>query len=629
MEFKVIKLADKLMKRHTFKDWANTKSRNSIIVACFLLFVAYILPANAQDFRNDPKENERVIGDAIDTINVVFPSNYSQMVYSTLLEKAKKEYPNKVVDLRSLKISLNIPSHGNVASAIASAKVVEFLTAEELEHYRSEIAEAERIAADITEEEIIETERIAAAKAEEERIEAERIAAAKAEEDRIEAERIAAAKAEEDRIEAERIAAAKAEEERIEADRIAAAKAEEDRIETERIAAVKTEEERIETERIAAAKAEEERIETERIAAVKAEEERIEAERIAATQRPPIVSIIDPINGTIIESEQVTINYYISVTAPTSVRVMVDGRAVQLITDAKLGENTVIVDIPDRDSRISIVAQNEFGASVPAAVNLIRSEHIFKPSLYVLAIGVSNYDNPELRLRFPAKDASDFSQAMIRQAGLLYESVDVRLLTDRRATAENIRDGLSWLQSETTSRDVAMLFIAGHGVNDNVGDFFFMPVGADVNRINATCVSYMDIKRTTSAVAGKLIVFMDACHSGNVLGNTTQRAGLVNQAVSELTGADNGPVVFTSSTGRQFSLESPEWNNGAFTRALVEGLNGSADLIGRNMITVRSLDVYIADRVKELTQGRQAPTTIIPRSIPDFPIAIVIDESIF
>ena len=152
-----------------------------------------------------------------------------------------------------------------------------------------------------------------------------------------------------------------------------------------------------------------------------------------------------------------------------------------------------------------------------------------------------------------------------------------------------------------------------------------MPVNADINRINATCVSYVDIKRTTSAVAGKLIVFMDACHSGNVLGNTQQRAAGITQAVSELTGAENGPVVFTSSTGRQFSLESPEWNNGAFTKALVEGLTGKADLIGNNMITINSLTYYIATRVKELTGGRQAPTTIIPRSIPDFPIAVVID----
>ena len=344
-----------------------------------------------------------------------------------------------------------------------------------------------------------------------------------------------------------------------------------------------------------------------------------------AQNKPPAVSIINPINRSTIAGEQVRIVYDVSETMPTSVRISVDGRAVQLITDAKLGENEVMVDVPDKDFDITIVAQSQFGASVPATVNLNRSRHIFKPSLYILAIGISNYDNPDLRLQYPAKDASDFAQALIRQGGLMYERVYTQLLFDRSATAENIRDGLSWLQTETTSRDIAMLYIAGHGINDNVGDFFFMPVNADMNRINATCVSYVDIKRTTSAVAGKLIVFMDACHSGNVMGNTLQRAALISQAVTELTSADSGPVVFTSSTGRQFSLESPEWNNGAFTKALVEGLTGKADLIGNKTITIKSLDYYITTRVKELTNGRQAPTTIIPRSIPDFPIAVIVD----
>ena len=197
------------------------------------------------------------------------------------------------------------------------------------------------------------------------------------------------------------------------------------------------------------------------------------------------------------------------------------------------------------------------------------------------------------------------------------------MLTDRQANAENVRDGLQWLKTETTYRDISMLYMAGHGVNNNVGDFFFLPVNADINRLNATCVGYREIKETIDAVAGKILIFMDACHSGNVLGSNQQRAAMLTQAINDLTNADNGAVVFTSSTGRQFSLENPEWENGAFTKALVEGLNGNADLYDSKTITVKNLDSYITNRVKELTKGQQAPTTIIPKSVPDFPIAFV------
>ena len=344
---------------------------------------------------------------------------------------------------------------------------------------------------------------------------------------------------------------------------------------------------------------------------------------VYAQNETPHASIVFPLNGSAFGGEQVRIVFVISEAEPTAARILVDDRAVQLITEVVLGENTVTVDVPNRDCKITVVAQNEFGAGAPATVNITRDENIYKPSLYVLAIGVSNYDDANLRLQFPAKDASDFTQAMIRQAGLLYESVDIRLLTDRRATAENIRDGFQWLQNETTSRDIAMLFIAGHGINNNAGDFFFMPVNADVNRILATCVGHSEIKNTVSSVAGKLLVFMDACHSGNMLGNAQQRSTDISRAIEDLTSVESGAVVFTSSTGRQFSLESAEWNNGAFTKALVEGLNGAADLSGRNVITVNSLNYYVTNRVKDLTQGQQSPTTIIPGGIPDFPIAVV------
>ncbi len=82
-------------------------------------------------------------------------------------------------------------------------------------------------------------------------------------------------------------------------------------------------------------------------------------------------------------------------------------------------------------------------------------------------------------------------------------------------------------------------------------------------------------------------------------------------------------MVFTSSTGKQFSLEHPDWGNGAFTEALVEGLQGKADLFGNGTITIKSLDAYVAQRVKELTGGKQSPTVVIPQSMPDFPIGVV------
>jgi hypothetical protein len=97
----------------------------------------------------------------------------------------------------------------------------------------------------------------------------------------------------------------------------------------------------------------------------------------------------------------------------------------------------------------------------------------------------------------------------------------------------------------------------------------------------------------------------------------------INQIVNDLTAAENGVVVFAASSGRRHSLENINWNNGAFTKALVEGLNGKADYTQNGAVTINEFDTWLADRVKQLTQNQQTPTTTKPSTVPDFPLVIV------
>jgi uncharacterized caspase-like protein len=80
---------------------------------------------------------------------------------------------------------------------------------------------------------------------------------------------------------------------------------------------------------------------------------------------------------------------------------------------------------------------------------------------------------------------------------------------------------------------------------------------------------------------------------------------------------------FSPATGRHYALENKEWGNGAFTKGLVEGLQGKADYTSTGRITLNMRDLYVSERVKELTQGRQTPTTVKPPNVPDFPAAML------
>jgi WD40 repeat protein len=360
---------------------------------------------------------------------------------------------------------------------------------------------------------------------------------------------------------------------------------------------------------------------------------------------PPVVSVLSPSDGACLAGEA-AIRYGIRSSggeAITAVKILVDGRPVYVERGLSLkpsadgggiGPRETVVALPEADCTVSVVAENAHAASVPASIRILRAaaaptvaapaaeEFTVPPRLYVLAIGVSEYADPKLRLEFSAKDARDFAHAMEAQQGGLFREVSARVLTNGMATRDDILDGLEWIQRETTSKDVAMIMLSGHGVNDSSGYYYYLPQNADLSRIKRTCVPFTDIKNTVAALAGKALFFIDTCHSGNVLGGRKGIADITG-VVNELASAENGAIVFASSTGNQFSLEDAAWGNGAFTMALLEGLAGKADYRGRGVITVNMLDLWLSERVKELTDGQQTPTTAKPQTVQDFPVAVV------
>lgn len=286
------------------------------------------------------------------------------------------------------------------------------------------------------------------------------------------------------------------------------------------------------------------------------------------------------------------------------------------------------VPVPPKDCTVVAYAETPYATSDPSLVKLrwdsptLATSATGLPTMYLLSVGVSKYKDKNFTLQYPAKDARDFAETMKLQKGKLYKDVVARIRTDETATRDNVMDDLEWIQRQATQRDVVIVFFAGHGINDIVtGNYYYLPWDASMEAVKRTMIPGSEIHSTLAKLTGTRLLFMDTCHAGNVTGTATRGLPDMQQFLQDLKEGGQGLVVITSSRPGQKSQEHPSWNNGAFTKALVEGLRGKATQDRQGFITFTALDAYITSRVKELTKGTQAPATQKSTEVSDFPLA--------
>ena len=246
-----------------------------------------------------------------------------------------------------------------------------------------------------------------------------------------------------------------------------------------------------------------------------------------------------------------------------------------------------------------------------------------QPRLYVLAIGISDYQRKEYQLGLAAKDATDFANALRSQRGRLYRDVQARTLVNEQATRLAIIANLKWLSDNVGPGDIGMLFMAGHGINTPTGQYYFVPYEGNHEQLDRTALPEGAIRDTLGRMRGRALFFVDTCFGGNVVGNFNTASRELARMANDLAAAENGVVVFASSSGKQLSEENDAWGNGAFTKAVLAGLSGQADLTRSGRVTFKGLDFFISEEVRKLTEGRQTPVTISPIGVPDFAIARV------
>ena len=347
-----------------------------------------------------------------------------------------------------------------------------------------------------------------------------------------------------------------------------------------------------------------------------------------ASQIPPSVAFARPDYGAKVEGDAVEVEIQASSTYPIAkVDLSVNGRPVPAdvaqaleVAGPAQTKRTFLVKVPlppnEHQVRLRAVAyDSELLKSRPAELFLQRTGLKQTPAtVYVLAIGVKRYQNKAWNtLQFADEDATAFANAF--RPGGEHERIERSVLANEAATASRVRFGLRWLKDNAREEDVAVVFMAGHGI-ERAGDYYFLCHDSTEADLANTALPWPDFVSILREVRAKrVLLLVDTCHAGFVTGRQTA------EAIIDRLNRTAGVVVLTASRGDELSFERRDWGHGAFTKGLLDALSGGADQNVDGDIRLQELWSYVSWRVEKLTGGKQHPC--LPRLQEFGPDAVI------
>ncbi|CAN5264589.1 hypothetical protein BH10CYA1_BH10CYA1_36150 [soil metagenome] len=205
---------------------------------------------------------------------------------------------------------------------------------------------------------------------------------------------------------------------------------------------------------------------------------------------------------------------------------------------------------------------------------------------WALVVGISDFQNPKLDLRYSSKDASDFANYLTHNAGFAPDHV--KILLNKDATQRRILSelGNKWLPHVANPDDLVVIFLSTHGSGSEMdigGQNYLIAYDTDIDDLYTTAIPMQRLAHDirSRVHCDRVIIFLDACHSG---ATENGGKGLIRTGVdaSELS-AGSGQLVIASSKEDQISWESKKLANGVFTAVLLDTLkkHGASTTVGQ------------------------------------------------
>jgi WD40 repeat protein len=287
------------------------------------------------------------------------------------------------------------------------------------------------------------------------------------------------------------------------------------------------------------------------------------------------------------------------------------------------------VSIVAGENRFRAYAFNHDNVKSNDAELILRGAESLKRSdatLYILAIGIDRYADASRDLRYAVADAEAIAAQIAEQQYRMkqYAKTEVIKLLDGNATKENIllalrrfaaANEVSVLPGRPADlqkirgirpEDALLIYFAGHGAA--AGDrFYLIPHEgfpqkhvASPESLQRQRISDRELEAALERVdAGRMLLIIDACDSGQALESEEYRLGPMNSRGLAQLAYEKGFYILAAAQSRQAALEAEKFGHGLLTFALIEGFL-KADANGDGTVTEREWFDYAAEHVPRL-----------------------------
>jgi len=311
-------------------------------------------------------------------------------------------------------------------------------------------------------------------------------------------------------------------------------------------------------------------------------------------------------------------------------------------------DTTLSVPLSLGENKIQVSVMNELGLEnfkYPTYVNYTPANNTFAAKTHYIGIGVNEFKEAGHKLKYCVDDATDLAEAFKSNSTI------TKLFTNQNVTRENILKLKQYLKDSTTVNDKVIISCSSHGLLDDSLNFYLATHDVDFSNPKARGLKYEELEGLLDGIpARQKLLLLDACNSGEndktellkkelqeaekqketpeLLAYKNKTKGVIIRFEEENKSNfkkmnelfvnvrnNTGSVIISAAGGLESALEGEimingklqKIKNGAFTYSVLECLKANEGKT--EVLTVNKLKQYVENRVEEITNGKQKPTS--------------------